>query len=84
MKDVLQYNKFINSKRQPKISVEFYVHPNVIYKKKSEFRVNKCKDPRCATCPFLKEGETCNFNGKKFTINTDVSCDSKNLIYVIT
>ena len=82
MKDVLQNYKFVNSKRQPKNLRRILCSSK--YHKKSNFRVNKCKDPRCGTCPFLKEGQTCNFHGKEFTINADMSCDSKNLIYVIT
>ena len=81
-KDVLQNYKFIHSRRPPK-NLRRILCPSKFHQK-SDFRVNKCKDSRSGTCPFLKEGQTCNFNGREFTVNADMSCDSKSLIYVIT
>lgn len=46
--------------------------------------MTKCKDPRCGTCSVLREGTSFNFKGKDFFINSDMTCESKNLIYVIT
>lgn len=45
--------------------------------------VSKCGDIRCGTCPFLKQGSSIDFRGKRFRINSDMSFQSKNLIYTI-
>ena len=47
--------------------------------------VYKCMDPRCGTCPYLKTGNSFSFKcGKTFTIRTNMSCKSRNLIYCMT
>lgn len=47
--------------------------------------VRKCQKPRCATCPYLQEGHQFEFkNGRNFNIYSSITCESSNLIYVIT
>ena len=49
-------------------------------------RIHKCNHPRCLTCPFLQEGQTnyIFFNTNESRKITDyISCNSKNLIYLI-
>ena len=50
----------------------------------SQKSVTKCKDSGCGTCPYLKLGPLFNFRGKEFYVNSNMSCNSKNFIYVIT
>ena len=48
--------------------------------------IHKCNHPRCLTCPFLQEGQTnyIFFNTNETRKITDfISCNSKNLIYLI-
>ena len=49
-----------------------------------EFKVTKCKEPRCGLCKRIKEGSTFSFNGHNFTVNSDMPCTVKNVIYIIT
>jgi hypothetical protein len=47
--------------------------------------VSTCGDSRCGTCPFLKTGSCITFKcGKSFSVNDNMSCKSKNLLYCIT
>lgn len=80
MARVLSKFKFINSKRQPK-NLKRILCPSTI--NTSIKTVSKCGDIRCGTCPFLKQGSSVDFRGKQFRINSDMSCQSKNLIYTI-
>jgi hypothetical protein len=48
-----------------------------------EPQVSKCHDSRCALCNYIIEGNSFNFNGKLFKIKTSMSCDVKNVIYVL-
>ena len=43
----------------------------------------KCKRPNCALCECIEEGNSYNFNGKVFYVNETMSCDVKNVNYVI-
>ena len=48
--------------------------------------IHKCNHPRCLTCPFLQEGQTnyIFFNTNETRKITDfISCNSKNLIFLI-
>lgn len=46
--------------------------------------VKKCNRPRCKTCPSLIEGGSIKMeNGLEHKINFDMSCISKNIIYVL-
>ena len=47
--------------------------------------VSKCNDPRCGTCQHLQTGETITFKcGKIFSVNNNMTCKSRNLIYCMT
>ena len=81
MARVLSKFKFINSKRQPK-NLGRMLCPSKF--SKSTNTVRKCKDKRCGTCPYLREGASFNFGSYVFHVNSDMTCDSKNLIYVIS
>ena len=51
--------------------------------RKQNFQVLKCTEPRCGLCKLIKEGSTFSFKGKNFTVNADMSCTVKNVMYVI-
>lgn len=79
---IFEKQKFINSKRQPKNLRRILTKSN--FTEKTDYKVTKCQDPRCGTCPYIKSGQKFNFSGKEFTINNNMSCQTRNLIYVIT
>lgn len=79
---IFEKQKFINSKRQPKNLRRILTKSN--FTEKTDYKVTKCQDPRCGTCPYIKTGQKFNFSGKEFTINNNMSCQTRNLIYVIT
>lgn len=82
MKKIIEQSKIINSKRQPKNLKRILCKPKL--QTGEEFKVKKCKEPRCGTCDILLEGHSYDFNGKQFKINSPMSCTSQNVIYVIT
>lgn len=85
MGKVMEKYTFINSKRQSKNLKRLLCKSDFQDKSQSKiFSVTKCADRRCGTCPFLREGNSFQFNNKIFTVNSDMSCSTKNLIYVIT
>ena len=74
----------LHSRRQPPNLKKLLTKAE--FKSTSEkYTVSTCGDPRCGTCPFLKTGPSINFKcGKSFTVNDNMSCKSKNLLYCIT
>ncbi|XP_062579660.1 uncharacterized protein LOC134241640 [Saccostrea cucullata] len=72
--------KFINSRRQPKNLRRILCSSHF----KNSYKVTKCEDARCGTCTHIMEGSTYDFNGRQFTVNANMSCATKNVIYVIT
>ena len=80
-KSIYESCRFINSKRQSKnlkriLCSSQFEDPN--------YSVTKCMDQRCGTCNYITEGSTYNFSGRNFRINTNMSCDTRDVIYVIT
>lgn len=73
--------QFINSKRQAKNLKRILCTSSF---KEKNCSVTKCNDPRCGTCDYILEGTSYDFRGRNFTVNADMSCETKNLIYVIT
>ena len=57
----------------------------------STFRENKtqgdtkCKNKRCGVCDIIIEGKPYTFKNpkRKFIMNKDLSCNSKNVVYII-
>ena len=43
----------------------------------------KCNRPNCSLCQHLLEQNYFDFNGKIFYVNATMSCDVKNVLYVI-
>ena len=50
---------------------------------KTKHRVFKCNRANCALCGYLAEGNSYDFKGKIFYVNENMSCDVKNVIYVL-
>ena len=83
MNNILKNYKIIKSKRQPPNL------KNLLTKAKfSEIqntpKVTRCLRSNCGLCKHLIEGENINFKcGKTINVKTNISCDVKNVIYVI-
>ena len=83
MKEVLKKYNFIKCKRQSqnlkKLLTKAKFSEQTITKS-----VQKCNRPKCGLCKFLIEDNKYEFKcGKSFTVNQNMTCDVKNLIYVI-
>jgi len=82
MKKIINETKFIKCKRQL---------PNLKrILTKSEFKeinktasVSKCKEPRCALCDYLVEGNTLEIKGRTFYVKENMDCKVKNVMYVL-
>lgn len=79
-KEIFKDIKFISSKRQPKNLKRILCPSNL----KENYKVTKCQDSRCGTCHHITEGSEYNFKGRRFKVNANMSCDTKNVLYVIT
>ena len=80
-KEIYKNHRFINSKRQPK-SLKRILCSSTFEEK--NYIVKKCTDLRCGTCKYIREGTSYNFKGRDFKINANMTCESKDVIYVIT
>lgn len=83
MRLIMERKKVVPSKRQP---------PNLkLLLTKSKFSLNqstgcvkKCGDPCCSTCDYIIEGESIVMeNGDLFFIKDKLTCQSKNVVYVL-
>ena len=74
---------FLKSKRQPPNLKRLLTKARFTNKPKEDYKVSKCNEPRCGLCKYISEGSSANFKGKVFKVNDDMSCKSKNVIYVI-
>ena len=84
MKDILQTHRFIKSQRQSK-SLKMILTRAEFKTTYTSPSVKKCDRHNCGTCHYLNEGPSITFaNGKTFTVKHNITCSSKNLIYVIT
>ena len=86
MSDALQNTKFIKSKRQTPNLKKLLTRAKFKESKSNEkelCKVSKCNRPKCGLCSYLIEGSFFNFQGKKFYVNENMTCDVKNVIYVM-
>ena len=89
MKTVLKDTKFIASRRQtPNLG---RILTRASFKSDNTDPVDnagsyKCRDLRCATCPYLNESKTIRITstGRDFKILKHLNCKSKNVLYIIT
>ena len=82
MKEIMNSKKFLKSERQlPNLK---RILCKAWFSKQQSFTVTKCKRGNCGLCKHLFEGGQFKFkNGKTFTVNINMSCDVKNVVYVI-
>ena len=83
LKTIYKHKTFLKSKRQPPNLKKLLTKARFSNTRKQNFQVRKCKAPRCGLCKHIKEGSSFSFKGKNFTVNADMSCTVKNVIYVI-
>lgn len=84
MREALSNSKLIKSKRQPPNIKKILTKAKFEEQQsKNSHNVFKCKRPNCALCEYLEEGESYNFKGKVFYVNETMSCDVKNVLYVL-
>ena len=91
MKKALAKYKLINSKRQPKNLKQMLTRAKFIANQANpindvdSFKVTKCQNKRCGTCPLLLETSTIKFKNTDeiFNIKTKMDCSIKDTIYLI-
>lgn len=76
-KNALSNKKIINSYRQtPNLMTLLMINSN--------FKVSKCKKPRCKCCNILIEYKNeIKINNHTIEINSNVNCTSKNVVYIL-
>ena len=86
MKRVITENQFIKSKRQSKNLKKILTRAKFDETVSNDTpSVIKCGKSNCGTCPYLQEKDIFTFkNGMTFTIRSNITCSSKEVIYVIT
>lgn len=83
MKNILDKNKLIVSKRQPK-NLKRYLTQARFDSENKEPSVTKCGEKRCGTCEVLITGNSITFkNEKSWKVNSQMNCKAKHIIYVI-
>ena len=83
LKTIYNNKTFLKSKRQPPNLKKLLTKARFSNTWKQNFQVTKCKEPICGLCKHIKEGSTFSFKDKNFTVNADMTCTVKNVIYVI-
>ena len=84
MKDIVDSTKFIKSKRQLPNLKRLLTKAKYSDTQSQIYKVTKCGRSNCSLCQHITESESYNFNGKVFKVNSNMSCDVKNVLYVIT
>lgn len=84
MKQVLEKSKLRKGTRQAPNLKRMLVKSNFSSQKQT-YNVSKCNDKRCGTCNIIREGSSYTFahNNLSFQIRANLSCASKNVIYVL-
>lgn len=85
LKETFEKYNLIRSKRQPPNLKKLLTRAKFEDTSTQEIpTITKCGRPNCGTCDLLVEGSSYEFRcGKTFTVKTSMSCDVKNVIYVI-
>ena len=84
MREALSTSKIIKSKRQPPNLKKILTKAKFAEQSSRTIqKVFKCKRANCALCDYLAEGHSFNFKGKIFYAKETMSCDVKNVIYVL-
>lgn len=83
MKKVVLNKSIIKSKRQPRNLKQILTCAKFTETEQNDNKVTRCGRSNCRLCPYLLEGPEFKFNGKIFRVNAPMSCDVKNVVYVI-
>ena len=84
MKAVMDETKLLVSRRQPKNLKQHLTKARFSSTPSKAATVTKCNEPRCGTCNLIITGESITFNnGKTWRIMSDMSCQSRNIIYAM-
>ena len=84
MREALSTSKIIKSKRQPPNLKKILTKAKFAEQaSRTMHKVFKCNRANCALCDYLAEGNSFNFKGKTFYVKETMSCDVKNVIYVL-
>ena len=83
IKKILDTTKIIKSQRQPQNMKRILTSST--FGKNTTQGVTKCKNKRCKICDIIIEGKSYTFKNPetKFKINNNLSCNSKNAVFVI-
>ena len=81
IKEILDTTKIIKSQRQPKNLKRILIS----FGENTTLGVTKCKNKRYKICNIIIEGKSYTFKNPetKFKINKNLSCNSKNIVYII-
>ena len=84
MREALSTSKIIKSKRQPPNLKKILTKAKFAEQaSRTMHKVFKCNRANCALCDYLEEGHSFNFKSKIFSVKQTMSCDVKNVIYVL-
>lgn len=85
LNNILKHTNIIMSKRQAPNLKQLLTRAKTNNNTNYNPTVSKCNNKRCGTCKHLLEGNTITFQNqsKPFKVKQNMSCTSKNLIYVL-
>lgn len=83
MKKIYDNKTFLKSKRQPPNLKKLLTKAKFTNQPRKQFEVTRCHEPRCGLCKHLKEGPSFEFKDRIFSVNADMTCTVKNVVYVI-
>ena len=89
LKNPIKRTKFINSKRQPSSLKRILIRARFVFQKSNpnDPKITKCTSTSCGICPNLKHNiNSIKFNqsGVHFKITIKMTCEVKDVIYVVT
>ena len=89
LKNPIKRMKLINSKRQPSNLKRILTRARFVLKNPNpnDPKVTKCTNTSCGTCPYLQHdvnGIKFNHSGVRFKIKTKMTCEVKDVIYIVT
>ena len=82
LKPIFGETKLINCRRQPQNLKQILTRAS-FREEEEQFRVTKCNGPRCQICTFILEGYYFQFPQQLFFVNAHMTCNVKNVLYVI-
>ena len=84
MGEALSTSRIIKSKRQPPNLKKILTNAKFAEQaSRTSHKVFKCNSANCALCDYLAEGHSFSFKGKIFSVKKTMSCDVKNIFYVL-